>query len=154
MYTNNDVIFVFPYILSNFTFCFQVRATPGHTNGCVTYVNQEEGLAFTGDTILIRGCGRTDFQQGDSSKLFRSVRTEIFTLPDHFRLYPAHDYRGFCHSTVGEEKLHNPRLGVDRTEEEFLQIMANLKLSLPRRINVAVPANLNCGLQDGVPIKP
>ncbi|XP_008484025.1 persulfide dioxygenase ETHE1, mitochondrial isoform X1 [Diaphorina citri] len=132
----------------------EVRATPGHTDGCVTYVNQGEGMAFTGDTLLIRGCGRTDFQQGDSHKLFQSVRKEIFSLPDHFRVYPAHDYHGFSHSTVGEEKLYNPRLGEQISEEKFVEIMNNLKLSLPKKIDVAVPANMKCGLQDGVPIEP
>uniref|UniRef100_A0A8D8Q1V2 Persulfide dioxygenase ETHE1, mitochondrial n=1 Tax=Cacopsylla melanoneura TaxID=428564 RepID=A0A8D8Q1V2_9HEMI len=132
----------------------EVRATPGHTNGCVTYVNQGEGMVFTGDTLLIRGCGRTDFQQGDSHRLYQSVAREIFTLPEHFRIYPAHDYRGFAHSTVGEEKRFNPRLGDEKTEDEFVNIMNNLKLSLPKKIDEAVPANIICGLQDGVPIEP
>lgn len=110
-------------------------------------------MAFTGDTLLIRGCGRTDFQQGDARKLFHSVRSEIFSLPDHFRIYPAHDYRGFQQSTVGEEKSYNPRLGIEKTEDQFVEIMKNLKLGLPKKIDVAVPANLKCGLQDGVPIE-
>ncbi|KAH0464029.1 hypothetical protein IEQ34_006815 [Dendrobium chrysotoxum] len=116
----------------------EVRATPGHTLGCVTYVtgdglNQPNPrIAFTGDAVLIRGCGRTDFQ--------------IFTLPKETLIYPAHDYKGFTVSTVGEEMLYNPRLTKD--EETFKSIMENLKLSYPKMIDVAVPANMACGLQD------
>lgn len=71
----------------------QAISTPGHTNGCMCYIIHEQGLIFTGDTILIRGCGRTDFQEGDSKKLYESVHTKIFTLPDNYRIYPAHDYK-------------------------------------------------------------
>ncbi|KAL4588996.1 hypothetical protein LXL04_001897 [Taraxacum kok-saghyz] len=116
----------------------EVRATPGHTVGCVTYVSGDGSdqpqprLAFTGDAVLIRGCGRTDFQ--------------IFTLPEDTFIYPAHDYKGFTVSTVGEEMLYNPRLTKD--EETFKNIMENLKLSNPKMIDVAVPANMVCGLQD------
>ncbi|KAL8512386.1 hypothetical protein ACS0TY_018754 [Phlomoides rotata] len=98
----------------------EVRATPGHTQGCVTYVtgdgpNQPQPrMAFTGDALLIRGCGRTDFQGGSSEQLYNSVHSQIFTLPKDTFLYPAHDYKGFSVSTVGEETLHNPRLTKDK----------------------------------------
>ncbi|XP_069682555.1 persulfide dioxygenase ETHE1, mitochondrial [Periplaneta americana] len=124
----------------------EVRATPGHTNGCVTYVIHEQGLAFTGDTLLIRGCGRTDFQEGNPKTLFDSVHNRIFSLPDNFKLYPAHDYKGQTSTTVGEEKHYNPRL--TKPLEEFVKIMDNLNLPYPRMIDRAVPANRVCGLHE------
>ena len=124
----------------------EVRETPGHTSGCLTFVCHEPRMAFTGDALLIRGCGRTDFQSGDSPTLFRSVRERVFTLPDDTLIYPAHDYKGRTVSTVGEEKRHNPRLGADRSLDEFAHIMAELKLPYPRKMDVSVPANLACGL--------
>ncbi|KAL2245577.1 persulfide dioxygenase ETHE1 homolog, mitochondrial [Sesamum indicum] len=130
----------------------EVRATPGHTQGCVTYVtgdgpNQPQPrMAFTGDTLLIRGCGRTDFQGGSSEQLYKSVHSQIFSLPKDTLVYPAHDYKGFTVSTVGEEMQYNPRLTKD--EGTFKNIMANLNLSYPKMIDVAVPANMVCGLQD------
>ena len=127
----------------------EVRQTPGHTNGCVTYVEPENKMAFTGDTLLIRGCGRTDFQQGDARKLYRSVHDKIFTLDDDTKIYPGHDYKGRTMSTVGEEKALNPRLGGGKTEDQFVEIMANLKLAYPKKIDEAVPANLKCGLPEG-----
>jgi sulfur dioxygenase len=104
------------------------------------------GAAFTGDAVLIRGCGRTDFQQGDSGALYDNVHAQIFSLPDETLLYPAHDYKGLTCSTVGEEKRHNPRLTQSR--EAFVALMANLNLPYPKRIDAAVPANLVCGVQD------
>ena len=124
----------------------EVRTTPGHTDGCVTYVSHEAGMAFTGDTLLIRGCGRTDFQQGSARTLYQSVHEKILSLPDATRLFPGHDYKGRTVTTVAEEKAHNPRLGGGRTVEEFVVIMDNLNLSYPKKIDVAVPANLQCGL--------
>lgn len=121
-------------------------ATPGHTNGCVTYVYREGKMAFTGDTLLIRGCGRTDFQQGNAALLYRSVRDRIFALADDTLLYPAHDYQGRTVTTVAEERAFNPRLGDARDEAEFVSIMSNLKLAYPKRMDVAVPANLSCGV--------
>src|SRR3954469_17030006 len=82
----------------------QVRATPGHTNGCLTYVLDNESMAFTGDCLLVRGSGRTDFQHGDSHLLYRSVHSQIFTLPQGCLLYPAHDYRGLSVTSVAEEQ--------------------------------------------------
>ena len=124
----------------------EARATPGHTAGCVSYVTADTGDVFTGDALLIRGCGRTDFQQGDAATLYRSIHERIFTLPDATRVWPAHDYRGFTMSTVGEEKRHNLRLGAGRSEADFIEIMAELHLSLPRHIDVALPANMQCGV--------
>jgi len=123
----------------------EVRATPGHTSGCVTYVTENRCMAFTGDALLIRGCGRTDFQEGDAHTLFQSVRGRIFTLPDECAIYPGHDYAGRTVSTVGEEKRLNPRLGAHRSEAEFVEIMENLGLAPPQRLDEALPANRNCG---------
>ena len=120
-------------------------ATPGHTNGCTSYSLASARMAFTGDALLIRGCGRTDFQQGDSRKLFRSVRERLFSLPDETLLYPGHDYRGRTVSTVAEEKRWNPRLGLAKSESEFVAIMAALELDYPKRMDESVPANLLCG---------
>lgn len=130
----------------------EVRSTPGHTSGCVTYVTgdgpdqPQPRMAFTGDALLIRGCGRTDFQGGSSSQLYKSVHSQIFTLPKETLVYPAHDYKGFTVSTVGEEMQYNPRLTKD--EETFKSIMEDLKLAYPKLMDVAVPANMVCGLQD------
>jgi sulfur dioxygenase len=122
-----------------------VRATPGHTNGCVTYVLDDESMAFTGDCILIRGSGRTDFQQGDARALYRSVRSRIFSLPETCLLYPAHDYRGLTVTSVCEEKKFNPRLGGEIGEADYAGYMKNLDLPHPKKIDEAVPANLRCG---------
>jgi glyoxylase-like metal-dependent hydrolase (beta-lactamase superfamily II)/rhodanese-related sulfurtransferase len=126
-----------------------VRATPGHTAGCVSYVLDDETRAFTGDCLLIRGSGRTDFQQGDARTMFRSVRTQILTLPPACLLYPAHDYRGLTVTSVEEERRFNPRLGGDIGEADFVGYMHNLGLPHPKQMDVAVPANLNCGRRDG-----
>ncbi|KAF5282065.1 hypothetical protein FQA39_LY00589 [Lamprigera yunnana] len=122
----------------------KVFSTPGHTNGCITYYALEQGIAFTGDTLLIRGCGRTDFQEGDSATLYRSVHEKIFSLPPATKLYPAHDYKGLTSTTVDEEMRLNPRL--TKTLEEFVDIMNNLNLPYPKQIDRAVPANRVCGI--------
>lgn len=129
----------------------EVRETPGHTSGCVTYVTGDHAMAFTGDALLVRGSGRTDFQQGDSRRLYRSVNEKIFSLPDGCLLYPAHDYKGRTVTSVGEEKEHNPRLGGGKTEAEFVDIMSKLQLAYPKKIDIAVPANLQCGLPKPAP---
>jgi glyoxylase-like metal-dependent hydrolase (beta-lactamase superfamily II)/rhodanese-related sulfurtransferase len=129
-------------------FALEVRSTPGHTEGCITYVCVEEGMAFTGDALLIRGCGRTDFQQGDARALYASVHRKILSLPDDTRLYPGHDYKGRTVTTVWEEKRFNPRLGQDRSVEEFVEIMENLGLAPPQRIDEAVPANMASGVTE------
>jgi sulfur dioxygenase len=121
-------------------------ATPGHTNGCMSFVLDDESMAFTGDALLIRGCGRTDFQQGSAHKLYRSIKTRIFTLPDDCLLWPGHDYGGLTSTSVAEEKAHNPRLGGNISETDFAGYMSHLGLPHPRKIDVAVPANLVCGL--------
>jgi sulfur dioxygenase len=122
-----------------------VRETPGHTDCSVSYVSADGKLAFTGDALLIRGCGRTDFQQGDARTLFRSVREKLFTLDDDALIYPGHDYKGRTVSTVGEEKAHNPRLTMSRSVDEFVEIMENLGLPYPKLIDQAVPANVRSG---------
>ncbi len=126
----------------------EVRETPGHTDACVTYVTGDGARAFTGDALLIRGSGRTDFQAGDARKLYRSVHDQILSLPDDTELYPGHDYKGRTVTTVREEKLHNPRLGGGLDEEAFVEIMAKLNLPHPKRIDVAVPANQRLGRLD------
>ncbi|WP_394778502.1 MBL fold metallo-hydrolase [Undibacterium sp.] len=126
-----------------------VRATPGHTNGCLTYVLDDSSMAFTGDSLLIRGCGRTDFQQGSPQQLFDSVREQILTLPADCLLYPAHDYRGITVTSVAEERRFNPRLGGDVDVGDFTGHMNNLNLPHPKLMAVAVPANLRCGKPDG-----
>jgi glyoxylase-like metal-dependent hydrolase (beta-lactamase superfamily II)/rhodanese-related sulfurtransferase len=123
----------------------EVRTTPGHTNGCLTYVLGDHSMAFTGDALLIRGAGRTDFQQGDAERLFDSVREQIFSLPDACALYPAHDYEGRTSTTVGEEREHNPRLGEGVRKQDFVGYMNNLGLPHPKKLAEAVPANLQCG---------
>jgi glyoxylase-like metal-dependent hydrolase (beta-lactamase superfamily II)/rhodanese-related sulfurtransferase len=123
----------------------EARATPGHTGGCMTYVLDDRSMAFTGDALLIRGCGRTDFQQGDARALFRSVREQVFPLPDACLVYPGHDYRGLTASSVGEEKRYNPRLAESVGEGDFVGYMAHLGLAHPKQIEVAVPANMKCG---------
>ncbi|XP_013789204.1 persulfide dioxygenase ETHE1 homolog, mitochondrial-like, partial [Limulus polyphemus] len=124
----------------------EARSTPGHTNGCLTYVCHNQKMAFTGDALLIRGCGRTDFQQGNSERLYDSVHTHILSLPEDYLLYPAHDYKGQTSSSVWEEKMFNPRL--TKTKAEFVEIMKNLNLAYPKMIDKALPANMVCGLHD------
>ena len=122
-----------------------VRATPGHTDGCLSFVLDDASMAFTGDCLLVRGCGRTDFQQGDARRLWASVHAELFTLPPDCLLYPAHDYRGLTVTSVREERAFNPRLGGEAAEGDFVGYMQNLNLPHPKQIAIAVPANLVCG---------
>jgi len=124
-----------------------VLETPGHTDTCISF--SIDGVVFTGDALLIRGCGRTDFQEGDAGQLYDSIHTKLFSLPDDTIIYPAHDYHGFCCSTIGEEKSHNPRLGNDRPKQEFVNLMNALVLDPPKKIAEAVPGNLECGLIQG-----
>ncbi|MGH8131905.1 MAG: rhodanese-like domain-containing protein [Steroidobacteraceae bacterium] len=123
----------------------RVRATPGHTYGCITFVLDDASLAFTGDCLLIRGAGRTDFQQGDPHAMFRSIRDYILTLPGECLLYPAHDYRGLTVSSVAEERRFNPRIADSIGEADFVGYMNNLNLPHPKLLEVAVPANLRVG---------
>ncbi len=119
-----------------------VLHTPGHTAGDVCYRMADR--VFTGDTLLIGGCGRTDFQQGDAGLLYDSIHRHLFTLPDATRVYPAHDYKGHLYSTIGAEERGNPRLA-GTTREQFMGIMNGLNLAYPKQINRAVPANLRAG---------
>lgn len=129
----------------------RVASTPGHTDGCLTFVLDDGAMAFTGDALLIRSAGRTDFQHGDASRLYRSIQERIFTLPDTCVVWPAHDYEGRTSSTVAEEKAHNPRIGGGARVEDFVGFMRNLALPHPKQIDVAVPANLRAGCPvDGV----
>lgn len=122
-----------------------VRATPGHTNGCLTFVANNQHMAFTGDCLMIRGAGRTDFQAGDEHVMWRSIHEQIFTLPDDCLIYPGHDYFGRTVSSVIEEKNFNPRIGGDAREEDFVGYMENMGLPHPKLIDIAVPANMNGG---------
>jgi sulfur dioxygenase len=108
-------------------------------------VLDDHRMAFTGDALLIRGCGRTDFQQGSPKALFRSVREQILSLPPDCLLYPAHDYRGLTVTSVAEEQRFNPRLGGEVDEADFTGYMNNLGLPHPKLMDIAVPANLQCG---------
>jgi sulfur dioxygenase len=123
----------------------EVRATPGHTNGCLTYVLDDGKHAFTGDALLIRGCGRTDFQQGSARNLYRSIKDQIFTLADDCLIFPGHDYRGATATSVGEERRLNPRIGGELSERDFVGYMSNLGLPHPKQMDIAVPANMRCG---------
>jgi glyoxylase-like metal-dependent hydrolase (beta-lactamase superfamily II) len=124
-----------------------VLHTPGHTAGSMCYVWR--GNVFTGDTLLIDGCGRTDFQGGSAAALYDSITTKLFALPDATRVWPGHDYKGQAVSTIGWEKAHNARVA-GRGREDFIALMDGLHLPLPKLIDVAVPANRNLGLPHGV----
>ncbi|CAB9543379.1 MBL-fold metallo-hydrolase superfamily [Bathymodiolus brooksi thiotrophic gill symbiont] len=130
-------------------YAVNTMATPGHTNGCVSFVCEDK--VFTGDSLLIRSCGRCDFQGGSAEKLFDSIQ-KIFTLTDKVLVYPAHDYGGRTVSSIGEEKQFNEMIGGGVDKEEFVRRVNAMVLSLPKKIHVAVPANQVCGskiLSDG-----
>ncbi len=126
----------------------EVRETPGHTAGCIALVMDDESFVMTGDCLLVRGAGRTDFQGGSASTLYRSVHSQVFTLPDECLIYPGHDYRGLTVSSVREEKSFNPRLGGQLAESDFVGYMDNLGLAHPKKMDEAVPANMKCGQPD------
>jgi sulfur dioxygenase len=121
--------------------------TPGHTDDHHAYLLHGPGgwLVFTGDALMIDGCGRTDFQGGDAATLYRSVPEKIFTLPSETLVYPGHDYQQRFVSSVAQERARNPRLGSGKSVDEFVAIMAGLNLPRPKRMDVAVPANRECG---------
>ena len=120
--------------------------TPGHTNESFSFVLERQSVpaVFTGDVLLIRGSGRTDFQGGDPHASWNSITTKLFVLPDETTVYPAHDYKGWTASSIGEERRHNPRLA-NKSESEYVDIMQSLILPNPKLMDVAVPANLACG---------
>ena len=124
-------------------FSLKAIGTPGHTGGCMSYF--VDGVLFTGDALFVRGCGRTDFQEGNSQTLFKSVREKLFSFPDETLIYPGHDYKGVHVSTVGEEKRYNPRLKMENSEDDFIKIMENLNLAYPKKIKESLPHNLLCG---------
>jgi glyoxylase-like metal-dependent hydrolase (beta-lactamase superfamily II) len=123
-----------------------VLHTPGHTAGSMSYTWR--GNVFTGDTLLINGCGRTDFQSGSAQALYDSATNKLFKLPDETRMWPGHDYQGQSVSTIGWEKRHNARLA-NRSRAEFVELMGKLDLPRPKLIDVALPANRNLGLPHG-----
>jgi len=121
----------------------EARYTPGHTNACTSYVVDD--MVFTGDALLIDGCGRTDFQEGDAGTLYDSIHQQLFSLPDETIVYPGHDYKGRLSSTIGQERRSNARLGAGRTRESFIALMNQLDLPYPAQINTALPLNKACG---------
>jgi len=128
-------------------FSIEALATPGHTDGCMSWLLRgSPSMVFTGDALLIRGCGRTDFQAGDAGKLYESVHSKLFSLPGDTVVYPGHDYKGRNVSTIDEEKRFNPRL--TKSKDEFVKLMSELNLPYPKKIDIAVPANMVCGVQD------
>lgn len=126
----------------------RILHTPGHTAGSMSFVWRNH--VFTGDTLLINGCGRTDFQSGSAQALYHSVTDKLFALPDDTLVWPAHDYKGQSVSTIGWEKRNNSRLA-NRSKEDFVDLMGNLNLPKPKLIDVAVPANQNLGLPHSTP---
>ncbi|MBC7742370.1 MAG: MBL fold metallo-hydrolase [Bdellovibrionaceae bacterium] len=124
-------------------FTISTLETPGHTDASLSFYCED--MVFSGDALLIRGTGRTDFQSGSASELYDSVHKKLFTLPPSTTLYPAHDYKGFTSSSIAMEIKHNPRVGGGRTKEQFIQIMSELKLAYPKKIDQALPANFSCG---------
>jgi len=118
-------------------------ATPGHTDGCTSYVLP--GAVFTGDTLFIRGNGRTDLQGGSAEKLFNSVRKKLFTLPDETIVYPGHDYNGRVSSTIGEEKQYNERLNLSVSREQFVDMMNRRRTPRPSKMDTALSANMRAG---------
>lgn len=122
---------------------FDIRHTPGHTAGCISIVMPDR--VFTGDSLLIGGCGRTDFQEGDAGRLFDSIHQKIFSLPPDTLIYPGHDYHGRTVSTVQEEQSSNPRLKRGSDRQTFIDLMDHLDLATPQQMHEAIPANLACG---------
>jgi sulfur dioxygenase len=123
-------------------------STPGHTNGCMSFYlppvqPDTAGMVFTGDALLIKGCGRTDFQQGNAGLLYDNIHSQLFTLPEDTLVLPGHDYKGRCMSSIGAEKSCNPRL--TKTRQEFINLMHNLNLPHPKQISRALPANMKDG---------
>lgn len=130
--------------------------TPGHTDHHHAYLidNGTQKMLFSGDALLIEACGRTDFQSGDAAVLYKSIHDKFFTLPDETLVYPCHDYEGRCVTSIAQEKQRNPRLGNNKSLKAFIEIMDNMDLPYPRKIDFAVPGNQQCGIcPDNVPEK-
>lgn len=125
------------------SFKIQVLETPGHTDASLSFIC--EGMVFTGDALLVRGTGRTDFQSGSSEQLYDSIHQKLFKLPLDTKVYPAHDYKGFTSSTIESEIKYNSRAGGGKTKAQFVKTMSELKLDYPQKINEALPANQACG---------
>lgn len=127
-------------------YALQAIATPGHTDDSFSFLLEVDGksMVFTGDTLLIRGTGRTDFQNGDAGQQYHSLTQKLLTLPEDTIVYPGHDYKGMNESRIGEEKQFNPRLLV-KNRDEYIELMNSLNLPNPKFMDVAVPANLKCG---------
>lgn len=125
----------------------QALYTPGHTNESFSFVLSPDAprAVFSGDVLMIRGTGRTDFQNGNPGDSWDSITRVLFALPDETALYPAHDYKGWTASTIGEERRFNPRVA-GKTREQYIEIMNTLNLPDPKMMDVAIPANLACGL--------
>lgn len=121
--------------------------TPGHTDGHHAFLAHQR--VFTGDALLIDGCGRTDFQNGDAQTLYHSIHEKLFSLPEDTLVYPGHDYHGRFVSNIAQERARNPRLGGKRSLDEFVRIMGELKLAYPKFIDFAVPSNRQCGVCSG-----
>lgn len=119
-------------------------ATPGHTDGCTSYL--VEDMVFTGDALLVRKTGRTDFQWGSAEKLYDSIVNKLYQLPDTTLVFVGHDYQGWTVTTIGEEKEHNERVRAVTTLEEFVNIMQAVKLDRPKKMDVAIPSNLRLGV--------
>ncbi len=128
--------------INNVTEAYYLEPAPGQA----FVYSREQQAVFTGDVLLIRGSGRTDFQGGDPHKSYDSIVNKLFRLPDDTLVYPAHDYKGMLSSSIYEEKHYNPRLA-GKSEAEYVQIMNDLNLPDPKLMDVAVPANLACGKQ-------
>ncbi len=138
-----DILITDGYTLKLGKLSIEARYTPGHTNACTSYL--VGNMVFTGDALLIDGCGRTDFQQGNAGTLYDSIHKQLFSLPDDTIVYPGHDYKGRLSSTIGNERLNNSRLGQNRSREDFIKLMNNLNLPYPKQIDKALPANQACG---------
>jgi glyoxylase-like metal-dependent hydrolase (beta-lactamase superfamily II)/rhodanese-related sulfurtransferase len=133
-----------------------VIETPGHTDGCISLLLDDGSMVFTGDSLLIRGCGRTDFQDGSARKLFHSIKHKLFQLSPDCIVYPAHDYSGRTASTIGEELRLNPRIGGEANESDFVGYLDNMCLPHPKKLDIAVPANQQAGRprEDQMPKSP
>jgi sulfur dioxygenase len=125
------------------SFRIKAIATPGHTDSCMSFYLP--GMVFTGDSLMISSAGRTDFQKGSAERLYHSITQKLYQLPNDTQVYPGHDYKRRSSSSIAEEKKNNERIGEGRKLQEFIQIMNGLKLCAPKKIQVAVPANMACG---------